>query len=99
MPAFVAALLGGLLSITSSLVGRVLVALGIGTVTYTGIVTVLDYAKAQALASIGSAPAQLVQLLGFLGVGELISIITSALLARLILNGLNSGALKRFVLQ
>lgn len=99
MPAFVAALLGGLLSITSSLVGRVLVALGIGTVTYTGITTVLGYAKAQALASLSAAPAQLTQLLGFLGVGEFISIITSALVARLILNGLNSGALKRFVLQ
>lgn len=99
MPAFIAALLGGLLSITSSLVGRVLVALGIGTVTYTGITTALDYAKAQALGALTGGPAQLTQLLGFLGVGEFISIISSALLARLILNGLNSGALKRFVLQ
>lgn len=99
MPAIIAALLGGLLSLTSSLVGRVLVALGIGAVTYTGISSALSYAKSQALAALGDAPAQLVQLLGFLGVGEFISIITSALLARLILNGLNSGAIKRFVLQ
>lgn len=99
MPAFVAALLGGLLSITSSLVGRVMVALGIGAVTYTGLTSALDYAKAQALGALTSAPAQLVQLMGYLGVGEFISIVTSALAARLILNGLNSGAVKRFVLQ
>lgn len=99
MPAFVAALLGGLLSITSSLVGRVMFALGIGAVTYTGLTSALDYAKSQALGALTSAPAQLVQLMGYLGVGEFISIVTSALAARLILNGLNSGAVKRFVLQ
>lgn len=99
MPAFIAALLGGLISITSTLVGRVLVALGIGAVSYTGLDLSLEFAKAQALGALTGGPAQLTQLLGFLGVGEFISIISSALLARLILNGLNSGAIKRFVLQ
>lgn len=99
MPAIVAALLGGLISITKTLVGRVLVALGIGAVTYSGITTALDYAKSQALSALSAGPAELAQLLGFLGVGEFISIISSALLARLVLTGLSSGALKRFVLQ
>lgn len=99
MPAFIAALLGGLLELTKSLVGRVLVALGIGLVTYNGLGVTLDFLKTQALGSLSGAPSQLVSLLGFLGVGESISIISSAYLVRLALNGLTDGALKKFVLQ
>lgn len=99
MPAFVAALLGGLLELTKSLVGRVLVALGIGLVTYNGLGVTLAFLKTQALSSMSSAPAGLVGLLGYLGVGEAISIISSAYLVRLALNGLTDGALKKFVLQ
>lgn len=37
MPAFLAALLGGLINIASTLTGRVLVALGLGVASYTGL--------------------------------------------------------------
>lgn len=99
MPAFVAALLGGLLELTKSIVGRVLVALGIGVATYSGLSVTLSFLKSQALSALAGAPAGLVSLLGFLGVGEAISIISSAYIARLALQGLTDGTLKRFVIQ
>ena len=36
MPAFIAALLGGLITVVGTMAGRVLVSLGIGVVTYVG---------------------------------------------------------------
>lgn len=91
MPLFVAALLGGLINIAATLAGRVLLALGFASVTYTGLTTTLDWLKAQAVASITALPAEAVGMLSTMKVGESISIITSALLARMLLNGLSAG--------
>lgn len=99
MPAIVAALLGGLISITGSLVGRVLVALGISVVTYSGMSTTLTWLRDQAVASLATAPANLVALLSFMKVGVCISIIVSAITARLLINGLNNDTVKRWVLK
>lgn len=99
MPAFIAALLGGLINIAGTLAGRVFLALGISLVSYTGVSTSMAWLKAQAVASLSGAPANLVQLISFLGVGESISIITSAILVRATINGLQSDTIKRLVFQ
>lgn len=98
MPSFIAMLLGGLVNIAGSITGRVLIALGLGVATYTGLSTSLAWLKSQAISSLTGAPAQLVQLIAFLGVGESISIITSAILVRMTINGLQSDTLRKFVL-
>jgi hypothetical protein len=91
MPAFVAMLLGGLVQIAGSLAGRVLLSLGFGIAQYAGVSVTLTWLKSQALSSLTGMSAQLVQLLAFMKVGEAISIIFSALLVRLLLNGLSAG--------
>ena len=100
MPAFIAALLGGLVNIAGHLAGRVLLSLGIGAVTYTGLATSLDWLKAQAVGALQGLPSDLIGLIAFLKVGEAISIVVSALLVRMTLDGLSAGgAISKLVKQ
>ena len=99
MPIFIASLLGGLVQVASSLVGRVLLALGIGYVTYQG----LDFALAQIgqliFANFSSVPSQVLGVMSHLQIGAAINIQLSAVAARLVLNGLTSGAVTKMVIK
>lgn len=99
MPWLIAILLQGLLYLTKSFVGRALVALGIGAVTYTGISTTLGWLKSQALVAFQGMGADYVSLLSYMQVGVAISILFSAITARLLLNGLSSDTVKRWVIK
>ncbi|MCD6664164.1 MAG: DUF2523 domain-containing protein [Comamonas sp.] len=99
MPVFIAAIGGMLINLVGTLVGRVLVALGIGVVTYTGLSTTLDFLKAQALASFAGLPADLIGLMAFLKIGVCISIIASAMAARALIDGVSGDTFKRWVLK
>lgn len=97
MPLLAAAILGAFLQAIGTLVGRVLISLGIGYVAYSGIDTMVTYAKTTALSNIQGLPATALQLAGVLQVGTCINILTSALLARLVIRGLTSGLVTRMV--
>ena len=97
MPIFIAALGGMLINLVGTLAGRVLIALGIAVVTYTGVDTTLDFLKSQAVASMMGLPAEMLAIMGLLKVGVCISIIASATTARLLLDGLTGGTFKRWV--
>lgn len=99
MPAFLASLLGGLIQITGSLVGRVLVALGLSAVTYTGMSSSLSWLKSQAVTAALGLPADVVGMLSVMKVGTCISIIFSAMLARLVVTGLQGDTVKKWVLK
>lgn len=99
MPVFISTLLGGLLSLTGSVVGRILIALGVSSVTYTGLSTSFDFLKDQAIGAAGMLPPDVVGMMSTLKVGVCISIITSAMTARLVINGMSGDAFKRFVLK
>jgi hypothetical protein len=91
MPAVLAMLGGVLLNLAASLAGRVLIALGFGAVTYAGVSVTLDWLKARALDAFVGLSAQILGILSMLKIGEAISILFSALLVRLLLNGLSAG--------
>lgn len=99
MPVIASVIWGAFLNIIGSVVGRALVALGLGVVTFTGMNASLDWMRDQAVSSILQLDPQLVQLLGVLKVGTFISIISSAVAVRLLLNGVQSGTFKRWVLK
>jgi hypothetical protein len=99
MPLFLAALLGGLVQAASSIAGRVLIALGIGYVSYTGISALLDWIKAQVVSYLVGAPATMVAIMGLLKIDVAVSIVFSALAARLVLQGLTSDKLTRMVIK
>lgn len=97
MPLFVAALWGALLSMVGTLVGRVLVSLGIGYVTYTGIDSAITWSKSVFLSGMSGLPAAAVGIAGTMKIGVCVSMLLSALTARLVLAGLTSGSIKRMV--
>ena len=94
MPLIIAALLGGIASAMGSLVGRALVALGVGFVAYEGIDTLMTFIKVQALSQISSLPPALVGFIGVMKIGVVLSILLSALTTRMVVQGLSSGVLK-----
>lgn len=99
MPVFVAAIGGMLINLVGTLVGRVLVALGLSVITYTGVNTTLELLKTQAVSSFSALPPEVFGMLGVMRVGQCISIITSAIAARLLLDGLTSDTFKRMVMK
>lgn len=99
MPAFIAALLGGLINITGSIVGRVLVALGFGVVSYTGVNSSLTWLREQAFTAISWLPPEVIGMLSTMRVGQCISIVTSAIVARSIINGVQSDTVKKWVIK
>lgn len=99
MPAFIAALMGALIQIVGSLVGRVLVALGLSVVTYTGMSVTLTWLKSQAVTAALGLPPDVIGMLSVMKVGTSISIIFSAMLARLVVTGLSGDTVKKWVLK
>lgn len=97
MAVIAAAIWGAFLNIIGSIVGRALVALGLGVVTFTGMSVLLDGMKDQAIGAIQGLDPQVVALFGVLKIGTFISIITSAVAVRLLLSGAQSGTVKRWV--
>src|SRR4051812_1578964 len=97
MPVLVAALLGGLLQIAASMVGRGLLALGLAFLSYNGIATAIDALKALVIANFENLPSSILPLLAVFKIDVCISMFFSAIAARLVLQGLTSGAIKRLV--
>lgn len=97
MPVFIAAIGGMLINLVGTLVGRVLIALGISVITYTGISTTLDFLKAQAIGAFAGLPPEVFGLLGILRVGQCISIVTSAIAAKMVIDGVTSDTFKKWV--
>ncbi len=97
MPWLVGALLTGLVDIAGSLVGRVLLSLGAATVTYAGFGSSLTFLKTQALQHLTALPPEVVGMLSVLQVGTCVSILFSALTARLVVNGLTGDTIKKWV--
>lgn len=99
MPVFLAALLGGLVSAAGSIVGRVLISLGIGYVTYQGLSTAMDYMRDLVWTNLGSLSADILQLVSVLQVDTAINIMFSAVAARLVIRGLTGGAITKMVIK
>jgi hypothetical protein len=99
LPIIAAALVGGLIQAAGSMVGRAMIAIGVGFVTYTGISVLLDSLKANVITYLSSGPVELLAIMSALKVDSAMNIIFSAIAARLVLKGLTSGTLKRMVLR
>lgn len=97
MPVFIAAFGGMLINLVGTLAGRVLIALGISVVTYTGITVTLDFLKAQAISAFAGLPPDVFGILGVLKVGQCISIVTSAIAVKLVIDGLTGDTLKKWI--
>lgn len=99
MPLILASLLGGLINISGTLAGRVLIALGVGIVTYTGVQTGVDAILSNLDSALAGVPADILGLLGHMKVGQALNIVISALSARMLLDGLKGDTVKKWVLK
>lgn len=87
MGALVINLIGILVTVVGPIVTRVLIALGISFVTYTGSQLAIDQLFTLIQNAIAGAPAEAVGLLGFLWVDKAISVLFSAFGASLAVQG------------
>lgn len=99
MPTLITFLIGALVSAVGHIVARVLLSLGFGYVTYTGLMEAVNLAKSQFQTVISGLPAGAMQLMGVLQIGTCLNIIVSALAARLIVAGLMGNSLTKVVTQ
>jgi hypothetical protein len=99
MPLLVSALIGGLIQALGTIVGRILISLGIGFVTYQGIDTTLDYVKDTITSNLQGLPADIVGIASICQIDTAVSIIFSAIAVRFVIQGLTSGTMKRMVFK
>jgi len=99
MPIFLAALLGGLVQAAGTLVGKVLLSLGIGYAVYTGLDAGMSWVSAQIAASFSGLGSQTMAVVSGAGLGSAVNIVLSAISARLFLNGVSSGTMRKFVMK
>ena len=95
MPIFLAAFLGGLASAASSIVGRVLLAMFITYVTYTGIDASFTWLSTQVFSTINTLPPMSIQIIGILRIGQGINIIFSAIASAFVIRGLTGGTITK----
>ena len=94
----IAAAIGGvLIQVTASVVGRAIVALGFALVTYKGVDVTLGWLKGEAVSWLTQLPPNMLGMMALMKVGVCLNIIFSAVVARLTLNGFQSGTFKRWV--
>ena len=91
------ALIGALEWAMGSLVGQVLLALGISFLTYTGVDTGLDLMKTRIFDAIGSQGTLFIQFMGVFQVGTAVNILFSAMLTRTTMQGLSGGKLTKMI--
>lgn len=85
---------GALLNIAGSLVSRVLTALGLGVISYVGINTTLTWLKTNFVSAALALPPTVVTVIALLGVGKMVSMVCSAILVRMTLQGMQSDTVK-----
>lgn len=99
MPIFLAALLGGLVTAAGSIVGRVLIALGISYVTYSGVSVLIDWIKAEIFVRLMGMNSTVLGIVGALQVDVAVNILFSAIAARFVVAGIASGSITRMVIK
>lgn len=95
---FFPALVGALAAATASFVGRAVLALGFGVVTYSGLSVAIVVIKQNVISSVNSLPAQAFNLFGYLWFDKALTLIFSAVAASLAMR-LVGGSVKRMVLK
>lgn len=95
---FVPALLGGLATVMGSLIGRAILALGIGFVTYAGISVALNTMKQNVITGVSGLTGDALGLVGYLWLDKGITIIFSAVAASLAMRGIG-GSVKKMVFK
>ena len=98
-PVFIPLIATLLVNLVGSLVGRVMVSLGMAVVYYKGITVALDWAHDLFFANVATLPALALQMIGVLQIGTCVKILFTTMGIRASLLGLSSDGFKRWVMQ
>lgn len=90
--------MGALATVMASLIGRAVIALGVGFVTYTGITVAVTSFKTNAISSVNAMAGDTINLLGYLWIDKAMTLIFSAIVASLAMRAIG-GSLKKMVLK
>lgn len=99
MPLFIGALIGAIISALGTLVGRVLVSLGIGYAVFSGVDASIAWARDFLISHISAIGGNFVAVVSTMKIGVCVSMISSAYVMRLTIAGLSSGVLKKMVVK
>jgi hypothetical protein len=101
MPWIASVIIGGLLDLMGSLIGRALLALGFGFIEFAGISLLADQVKARLGSAMdsfaGSGFGNLIEWAGFFQIDVHFSILLSAIGVKLLFNGLSGTRVRRIV--
>lgn len=95
---FIPALMGALATAMASLIGRAIIALGIGFVTYTGITVAITAMQASVISGLSGIGGDAVSLLAYLWVDKGITVIFSAVTVSLAMRAIG-GSVKKMVFK
>lgn len=99
MPVLIAMLIGGLVSALGSVIGRIIISLGIGFVTYQGFNVLLGFIKTRISTEISSLDPLILQIFSTLQIDTAINILFSAYAVRLVIQGVTGGSVTRTKLK
>ncbi len=92
MPVWLVPVIWGVVNvILTSLISRIITALGVGSIAFIGSNVILGRFRSSVLAMLSGLPADAVSILGMSGMGVCFSIVISAFSIRLVLNGVDSA--------
>lgn len=97
MPAFIVAIGGMFLTLAGTLVGRVLLALGLSFVTYAGFDLAITALLTQIKSNMSALPLDILNFLGYMWVDKAIGMMFSAYAAALALKMSASGVITKLV--
>ena len=92
LPLIIGSLVGGLASAAGSMVGRVLISLGVTFVVYNGADTMLEWVRDSVLSKFSLLPPELYTVINLLQVPAVVNVYFSAWLATITIAGLQSGS-------
>jgi len=95
---FIPALMGALATAMGTLVGRAILALGIGFATYKGVDLGIETLKQTVMTSISGVPGQALSLIGYLWIDKALTVVFSGVGVALTMRALG-GSVKKMVFK
>lgn len=95
---FVPALMGALATAMGTFVGRAVIALGVGFVTYKGIDVSIGFMKDSVLSGVRGLPVDALNLVGYLWIDKALTVIISAISAAMTMKAVG-GSVKKAVFK
>ena len=97
--ALIPTIVGLLVSVVGSVIGRILFSIGMSVVYYRGVGVAVEWLRGQFFDRMGGLPESILQFLGVLQIGTCANMLFAVLMVKLSILGLQSDYIKRYIIQ